>query len=130
MSSECIESVVSATTRYDVLTLDSPLQKVGCRGFLLHIDVSLYFVLYLWVALMELQLLNTEDSSLLTAFIFKHGQRTACFFDASLLQDFLIRRGVINIFKIGLEDSIGKKVRKGQWVYLISLFSFSDTGSQ
>lgn len=82
------------------LNLDSPLQKVDCRDFLLQVEVSMHLMLYLWITLMELQLLNTENNPLFTPFIFKYGERIECYFDTSLLQDFLIRRHVVSIFKI------------------------------
>lgn len=63
---------------------------------------------------MVVQLLNTENIPLLRPFIFKYSERTACYFDTPLFQDFLIRKYAINIFKAEEEESFGKRERKGQ----------------
>lgn len=48
------------------------------------------------------------------ALLFKYSERTVCYFDIPLLQDFLIRKDAISIFKTEEEESIGKRVEKGQ----------------
>lgn len=63
------------------------LQKVHCN-FLLQEEVSLHLVLYLWITLMELELLNIDSNALLTPFMFTYCGRTVCYFDTSLLREF------------------------------------------
>lgn len=46
--------------------------------FLLYVELSQCVLLYLWVTLMELQLLSTESNLLLTHFVFKYRERTVC----------------------------------------------------
>lgn len=70
---------------------------------------------------MELQLLSTEKNLLLTPFVFKYGERAVCYFDTSLLQDFLIRRYVVNILKIeagGVYWQKGERRAVGLFIFL------------
>lgn len=71
---------------------------------------------------MELQLLNTENNPLFTPFMFKYGERIVCYFDTSLLQDFLIRRDAVSIFKIqagGVHWQKGEKRTVGLFIFFL-----------
>lgn len=65
--------------------------------------------------------MNTENNPLLTPFIFKYCERTACSFDTSLsprITSFLIRRDAINIFKTRAGGSPLAKRREKETKYI------------
>lgn len=99
-----------------------PFAKSRLQGFPFACRSFLHLVLYLWITLVELQLLNTENNPLLNPFLFKYGERTVCYFDTSLLQNFFIRRDVVNIFKIeagGVHWQKGEKRTVGLFIFFL-----------